>query len=138
MKYVKVSHEYNAPAKFDAADYLFDWVPGFWFELPEDILGELNDAPLGRYVVVNTCKGLTVGRIVDEANDLDGIEQVDGKKKKPTQPVVDLISARALKAFHKAYQRKADIKEYKSISEQIDALNKKRSDILNRLKEEEK
>ena len=137
MKYVKVSHDYNTAAAFNTADYLFGWVSGFWFEFPEDILGDLSDVPIGRHVVVNTRKGLTVGRIVDTANDLDGIERVEGKKEKPTQPVVDIIDPRALKAFHKAYQRKADTKEYKSISERIDALNKKRIDILNRLKEEE-
>lgn len=133
MKYVKVSHGYNTPAKLDAADYLSDWVPGFWFEVPEDILEELKDAPLGRYVIVNTCKGLTVGRIVDAANDPEGIEQVDGEKIKPTQPVVDLVSARSLKTFQRAHQRKVDVKECEIISKQIEALSKRRSDLLIRL-----
>jgi len=67
MKYVGVTHSFNDTDYTDITRFSIGKI--YWFKFYEDDLGPIDEVKIGQHVVVDTCRGLAVGRIVKKSGD---------------------------------------------------------------------
>lgn len=97
MKYVGVTHSFNDTDYTDITCFSIGKI--YWFKFYEDDLGPIDEVKIGQHVVVDTCRGLAVGRIVKKSGDGLSLALNSGMlPEKITRQVVDFVNIGPLAA----------------------------------------
>lgn len=100
MKYVGVTHNFNSMDYTDITRFSIGNI--YWFKFYEDDLGSLGDVSIGQYVVVDTCRGLAVGRIVRKSDGGINLALNAGMSEEDvTRQVVDVVNIEHIVARNK-------------------------------------
>lgn len=100
MKYVEVTHNFNSMDYTDITRFSIGNI--YWFKFYEDDLGPLDDVNIGQYVVVDTCRGLAVGRIVKKSDgDINLALNAGMSEEDVTRQVVDVVNVEHIVARNK-------------------------------------
>lgn len=100
MKYVGVTHNFNDMDYTDITRFSIGNI--YWFKFYEDDLGPLDDVIIGQYVVVDTCRGLAVGRIVKKSGGGINLTLNAGMSEEDvTRQVVDVVNIEHIVARNK-------------------------------------
>lgn len=100
MKYVGVTHNFNDLDYTDITRFSIGNL--YWFKFYEDDLGPLDDVSIGQYVVVDTCRGLAVGRIVKKSDGGINLALNAGmSEENVTRQVVDFVNIEHIVARNK-------------------------------------
>lgn len=100
MKYVGVTHNFNSMDYTDITRFSIGNI--YWFKFYEDDLGPLDDVNIGQYVVVDTCRGLAVGRIVKKSDGGINLALNAGMSEEDvTRQVVDVVNVDHIVARNK-------------------------------------
>lgn len=100
MKYVGVTHNFNSMDYTDITRFSIGNI--YWFKFYEDDLGPLDDIRIGQYVVVDTCRGLAIGRIVKKSGGGINLALNAGmSEENVTRQVVDVVNIEHIVARNK-------------------------------------
>ena len=100
MKYVGVTHNFNSMDYTDITRFSIGRI--YWFKFYEDDLGPLDVVSIGQYVVVDTCRGLAVGRIVKKSDGGINLALNAGMSEEDvTRQVVDVVNIEHIVARNK-------------------------------------